>query len=225
MRKPGPATSTRSTAVAEPLAHPLPEALGDLPRRRLQRGREQHRRVGRVVAEAGLLGPLEARLARAAARRRCAGRRRRPRRPPGGRRAGVTLNDGTARPRGSCARGRAARAARPGRAGAGSVSGPKESVWSAPASSVPNAPPITKHTSRPAWRRSSSQPANASERVRAPARVEQADVRALRDAARQRRVVGHLDHVDARVARAAASRSASRSSAYGGRARPTATTK
>jgi hypothetical protein len=37
------------------------EALGDLPRRRAQRGRQQHRGVRGVVAEAGLLRPLERR--------------------------------------------------------------------------------------------------------------------------------------------------------------------
>ena len=45
----------------------------------------------------------------------------------------------------------------------GSVIGPKESLWSASGSSIPNAPPITKHTSRAPCRRSSTQSLNASD--------------------------------------------------------------
>ena len=60
LRKPGPATSTRSTRAAEPVLQRRAEPLGDRARRLAQRGREQHRRVRRVVAEAGLLRPLEA---------------------------------------------------------------------------------------------------------------------------------------------------------------------
>ena len=47
--------------VPQPLGQPLPEALGDLARRRAQGGREQHRGVRRVVAETGLLRTLQAR--------------------------------------------------------------------------------------------------------------------------------------------------------------------
>ena len=65
------------------------------------------------------------------------------------------LSSGTARRRGSCGRGRAARAAPPARAGAGSVSPPSDSRWSTWSSSSPNGPPITKHRSRPLCRRSS----------------------------------------------------------------------
>ena len=139
------------------------EPLRDLARRRLQRRGQQHRRVGREVAEAGLARPLErrARLRGAAPLRRSAA---------GGLDGfaevfdGVhEVNDGRARRPGSCGRGRAARAAPRGRAGAAASSGPSESRWSASSSAVPNAPPSTKQTSRPAWRRSSSQRANASE--------------------------------------------------------------
>ena len=44
----------------EALGQALPEPFGDLARRGAQRGRQQHRRVGGVVAEAGLLRALEA---------------------------------------------------------------------------------------------------------------------------------------------------------------------
>ena len=61
LRKPGPATSTRSTASPSRSRTFSPSrsaiSRGGAP----QRGREQHRGVGRVVAEAGLLGALEAR--------------------------------------------------------------------------------------------------------------------------------------------------------------------
>ena len=106
---------------AETLAQLVGEARGDVARRRARDGREQHRGVRRVVAEAGLLRTLE---------------RRRGALGPvaAGDRAGGVLNDGaqlaercvhgfsvvssgTARPRGSCGRGRAARAARRARAG------------------------------------------------------------------------------------------------------------
>ena len=46
--------------VAEPRGQLRPEALGDLARGRAERRREQHRRVRRVVPEAGLLGTFEA---------------------------------------------------------------------------------------------------------------------------------------------------------------------
>ena len=52
-RKPGPAMSTCSTALAEPLAERLAEPLGDRARGLAERRRKQHRGVGRVVAEVG----------------------------------------------------------------------------------------------------------------------------------------------------------------------------
>ena len=91
--------------IAEALGQPRAEALGDLPRRRAQRGREQHRGVGRVVAEAGVLGALQARPLGSAPARRCEGPPRPPRRPPSARRWGARSMNGTAPPPGSCARG------------------------------------------------------------------------------------------------------------------------
>jgi hypothetical protein len=46
--------------VGQPLLQRRAEALGDRARRLSQRRRKQHRRVRRVVAEPGLLRPLEA---------------------------------------------------------------------------------------------------------------------------------------------------------------------
>ena len=58
--KPGPAISTLSRSLAEALAQLLGELLRDLPRRRADGTGEQHRGVGRVVAEVGARRPLEA---------------------------------------------------------------------------------------------------------------------------------------------------------------------
>ena len=107
-------------ARAEPLAEVLPEPLGDRARGVLQRGRQQHRGVGGVVAEVGLAGAVERGCLGAVAQ-------------GGGRVAdGVAelcegvrahLSSGRARGRGSCVHGRAARAEPPARAGAGASSG------------------------------------------------------------------------------------------------------
>ena len=115
-RKPGPATSTRSTASPSRALSFSPEPLRDLARGRAERGREQHRRVRRVVAEAGLLRPLQARARRRrglAVAQVAGGRLDRGAQIIDRVRHG---NDGTARWRGSCAHGRAARAARRARA-------------------------------------------------------------------------------------------------------------
>ena len=75
----------------DPLAQPpgqlAGQPLGDLARRRAERGRQQHRGVGRVVAEALLLRALERRPAPRWTACRCATRRRRPRRRCGALRA------------------------------------------------------------------------------------------------------------------------------------------
>ena len=62
LRKPGPATSIRSALVAEDPLELVAQPLGDLARRRAGGRREQHRGVGRVVAELGLRRALEAQL-------------------------------------------------------------------------------------------------------------------------------------------------------------------
>ena len=171
--------------LPQPLAQLRPEPLGDLARRRAQRGREQHRGVRRVVAETCLLRALQARARVRRRRCRCAGRPRPPRPPPAARRwVHRTANDGMARWPGSCAHGRAAPEHDAGEH-VRERRGSERQLWSAPPSSIPNAPPITKHTSRPACRRSSSQPANASEVYAAPAAVEQADPGALGDPAQR----------------------------------------
>ena len=60
-RKPGPATSTRSRSVAQPLGQRLAQLLGDLARLLAQRPRQHHGRVGGVVAELGLGRALQRR--------------------------------------------------------------------------------------------------------------------------------------------------------------------
>ena len=68
-------------------------------------------------------------------------------------------------------------------------------------SSIPNAPPITKQTSTPPWRRSSSQSANASEVYERP-RESSTQTYARSGIRRSARLlVGDLDHIDAGVAR------------------------
>ena len=173
LRKPGPAISTRSTAGPSRAPDRLAEPLRYCSRRLAERRREQHRGVGRVVAEVGprrAVQPGGRRAARCRAGRRPPRRRHHaalrrgrsrpseiahPRRRP-------RLSSGRARARGSCGPGRSARAGPRGPAGAGSVIGPSESRMSA-CRSRPLGPPITKHTSRPSRRRSSSHSANCSE--------------------------------------------------------------
>ena len=150
--------------LAEPLRQRRAEPLGDLTRRRLQRRRQQHRRVRREVAEPRLARALQRRRGRAVAEVGGGGLHGGPeffdRRH--------SLSDGRARPPGSCGRGTAARAAPRGRAGAEGSSGPARGGGRPRSNSVPYAPPSTKHTSRPAWRRSSIQRAKASESYAAP---------------------------------------------------------
>ena len=67
VQEPGPGDLDALQPVAEPPAQLVGERGGDLPRCALQHRREQHRRVGRVVAEVGLLRSLEARGAARAA--------------------------------------------------------------------------------------------------------------------------------------------------------------
>ena len=117
LRKPGPATSTLHELVAEPRGHGLPQPRGDVARLLAEHRRQQHRGVGRVVAEVGPWAgapatgataggvPVAAQVGGGVLEGGAEGVERRH------------VNDGTARPRGSCARGTAARAAPRGRAG------------------------------------------------------------------------------------------------------------
>jgi len=102
---------------AQPLPQPLAEPLRDHPRRLAHGRRQQHRRVGRVVAEVGPRGAVELQARAAAVARQvgggllhCAGELCDGVHAP--------TNSDTARERGSCGPGRAARAAPRGRADA-----------------------------------------------------------------------------------------------------------
>ena len=68
-RKPGPATSVRSSVAPSTPLSASPSRSGDLARRGAEHRREQHRRVRRVVALAGALRALEPRLGGDRARR------------------------------------------------------------------------------------------------------------------------------------------------------------
>ena len=202
LRKPGPATSTFSTLRAEPLLQRGAEPLGDRARRLAQRGREQHRGVGGVVAEAGLL----------AAARGSGGRRRRRRCASSAAAActavlrsssGVAMcrvNDGTARRRGSCARGRAARAASRARAGAGTSSGRTTAARRSARARSPNGAADDEADVAPGLA-ALLQPARERRRSRTCVPRASSSTRCARGGMRRSTllVVAHLDQLDARV--------------------------
>ena len=123
------------------------------------------------------------------------------------------------------ARGRAARAARPARAGGAASSARATAGGRRRSSSRPNGPPMTKHRSRPliaalleeaaeARRSPCASPSMASSETNARSGIRRSTALVLAD----------LDELEPRVAGRAAARSAATSSANGGRSRPTATT-
>ena len=78
--------------------------------------------------------------------------------------------------------------------------GPSEKRWSTSSSSSPNGPPMTKHRSRPDWRRCSRKRLKPTLSNVSPPTLEQRDERALGDPAPHVLVLADLDQLEARVA-------------------------
>ena len=77
----------------------------------------------------------------------------------------------------------------------------REPVVDARRARGPNGPPMTKHRSRPSWRRSSRKRAERHRsRISLAVAVQQRDERALGDPARDLLVLAHLDQLEPRVA-------------------------
>ena len=203
LRKPGPATSVRSTAWPSRSATSAPRrsatARGGSPEGR----RQQHRGVASSSRRTPPSGGARASPRRRRRRLRSARPRprERPRRPLLRGRRGFArhLSNGMARPPGSCSRGRSARAGPRGRAGAAGSSGRATRAGRRRPCRGPRGPPTTKQRSWPDWRRSSRKRLNANRVVLAPVGRQQADVGALGDPALDRLVLAHLDQLEPRV--------------------------
>ena len=200
MRKPGPATSTRSTPAPSRACSAAASRSATARGGALTHGGQQQRGVRRVVAEVGALRALEGR----AARRPGARPRRRRRRRRGRRRAG--------RREGSPARSVMVGLARQDLVGPVELleqhdarelvregQRPERQPVVQRSSAIPNGPPTTKQTSRPACRRSSTSAAKRSESYARPPRSSRQTHARVGDAPRERGVVAHLDLVDAGV--------------------------
>ena len=202
-RKPGPATSTRSSRSPSSAPSSRAEPLGDLARRRASAPapaaspRSSSSRRSRpswgARASARLLGASGA-AARSVGGGGLDGLAELVERV-------VTLSDGRARRRGSCGRGRAARAARRGRAGGAASSGRATAGGRRASSSMPVRAADHEAQVAPACRRSSSQRLKAS-RVDTPRPPRSSSDTKARSGIRRATcvVLAHLDQLEPRVA-------------------------
>ena len=209
LRKPGPATSTRSTASPSrsPSASPSRSAIarGGVAQRR----GEQHRRVGGVVAEVGLRRPVELRRGSEPSPSAAAAALTASRELCGSESALISVVVGLAGQDLVCTvelleQNHARELVR-------AASSARATAASRPPGRGRAGPPITKHTSRPSRRRSSSQ---AAERAPSPAASPSlaSSTCEARSGIRAAHllVLAHLDHLHPRMAGRSASGSAPR---------------
>ena len=166
--KPGPATSALLQRLPQLLAQLVRDPAGDVTRGLAQHRREQHRRVGGVVAHLRAGRALQrGRLGRSEPRTRTAAASTAAESSEIG--SGTTpINSDTARRRGSCARAAAARAGPRARADGAASWGRRTAAGPPARGRAPAGPPITKHSSRPSIRRSSRNRENATESIVRP---------------------------------------------------------